>query len=166
MWHIRLRRCSITMKKFKGIYFFIFIICLSFLGCGDKEEATEKVANIKEKELLEFFNKNVEGSKIIVAKEEDINGDELKDLVVIYNKDNESQMVAVINESNREYKLSDVHKAPKENQDIQFKNIDDKDPMEFIVSGSKNGAVGYAIFRLEGDKVIDLFGDGMEDCCS
>ncbi len=37
--------------------------------------------------------------------------------------------------------------------------------MEVIVSGSKNGNVGYAIYRLEGNEMIDLFGQDMESCC-
>jgi len=38
--------------------------------------------------------------------------------------------------------------------------------MEVIVSGSKDGNFGYAIFRLIDDTIFkDLFGEGMEDCC-
>ena len=37
--------------------------------------------------------------------------------------------------------------------------------MEFIVSGEKNGAAGYAIYRMIDGAPVDLFGDGMEDCC-
>jgi hypothetical protein len=37
--------------------------------------------------------------------------------------------------------------------------------MEFIVQGMKGANVGYAIYRLEGTKLEDLFGEGMKDCC-
>lgn len=48
---------------------------------------------------------------------------------------------------------------------IQFKNIDEEAEMEFIVSGEKDGAAGYAIYRMIDGQPMDLFGDGMEDCC-
>ena len=55
--------------------------------------------------------------------------------------------------------------GPIENQQIQFKDIDKEGPIEFIVSGEKNGAVGYAIYRMIDGQPIDLFGEGMADCC-
>ena len=55
--------------------------------------------------------------------------------------------------------------APIENQGIQFKNIDEEAEMEFIVSGEKDGAAGYAIYRMIDGQPMDLFGNGMEDCC-
>ena len=42
---------------------------------------------------------------------------------------------------------------------------DDKDEIELVLSGSKNGNVGYAIYRLENKKLVDLFGEGMNACC-
>jgi len=37
--------------------------------------------------------------------------------------------------------------------------------MEFIVQGSKGNKTGFAVFRIENNQLVDLFGEGMEDCC-
>lgn len=37
--------------------------------------------------------------------------------------------------------------------------------MEFLITGDKNGEVGYAVFRIIDGQITDLFGEGMEDCC-
>ena len=73
-------------------------------------------------------------------------------------------MVGIISDESQMYMTKPIL-APKEDVTIEFKNIDNKDKMELILSGSKNGNVGYAIYRLEGDKFTDLFGEGMNSCC-
>lgn len=145
---------------------FILITSICVLSaCGKSHNKGDKKIQVSNNKLLEFFGNEIPDADILLAKEEDLNGDGLKDIVVIYTHDNNNEMVVAINNENGDFKLSNSHKAPIENQSIQFKNIDDKDPIEFIISGSKNGAVGYGIYRLENDKVIDLFGEDMNDCC-
>ena len=63
------------------------------------------------------------------------------------------------------YDFSDPIAAPVENQKIQFKNIDKEGEIEIIITGEKKGAVGYAIYRMIDGQPVDLFGEGMEDCC-
>ena len=117
------------------------------------------------KELLSFFEENIEFEEIITYAQEDINGDSREDLVVVYKKDNKvNQMVVIINDNNNIYS-TEPKLAPKENVVIEFRDIDDKPPMEVVISGSKNGNVGYAIYRLENEELIDLFGEGMDACC-
>ncbi|MEG0191206.1 MAG: Cys-Cys-COOH (seleno)protein SaoC, partial [Lachnospiraceae bacterium] len=95
-----------------------------------------------------------------------VTGDELKDLVVIYQKQKQVQMVTVIGAGqNSGYRFSKPVPGPKENQKIQFRNIDKEGVIEFIISGEKKGATGYAIYRMIEDEPVDLFGEGMEDCC-
>ena len=48
---------------------------------------------------------------------------------------------------------------------IQLRDIDKKPPMEFIVQGAKGSKMGFAVFRIEENRLVDLFGEGMEDCC-
>ncbi len=62
-------------------------------------------------------------------------------------------MVVVVSDKNSHYITKPIP-APIENQTITFKNIDDKAPIEVIVSGSKNGNVGYAIYRVEGKNLL------------
>jgi hypothetical protein len=73
-------------------------------------------------------------------------------------------MVAVVNNKDKKY-LTKPILAPKEDAVITFRDIDKKDEMEVMISGSKNGNLGYAIYRLQDDKFIDLFGEDMEACC-
>jgi hypothetical protein len=63
------------------------------------------------------------------------------------------------------YQCTNEVPAPVSNQVITFKDIDDKPPLEFIVQGMKGANIGYAIYRVDGTKLEDLFGEGMKDCC-
>ena len=42
----------------------------------------------------------------------------------------------------------------------------DKEPeLEFLITGEKDGQVGYAVYRIMDGAIVDLYGEGMEDCC-
>lgn len=117
------------------------------------------------KKALNYFEENCKYEDIITYAEEDVNNDNKKDLVAIYKKDKKfNEMVVVVTKGNDYYTTIPVP-APKEEQVITFKNIDNKDEIEVMVCGSKNGNIGYAIYRVEGEKFIDLFGEGMASCC-
>lgn len=158
------------MKRFKLKYIVIFVIMLIILGISGKlnkdmeqsEAQTEKI-NIAS-ELLSCYEDNY-NQEIIIAASCDLNMDEKEDAIIIY-KENEKQnfMVAVVTEGDSYY-ITEPVKAPLENQKIKFKNIDDKAEMESIVSGEKNGNLGYAIFRIEDRQLKDIFAEGMESCC-
>jgi len=86
-------------------------------------------------------------------------------LVIIYKVSKEKNMMCVILDMEENYVVTNEVPAPVSNQVIQFKDIDDKPPMEFIVHGRKGAKVGYAIYRIEKGQIADLFGEGMADCC-
>lgn len=117
--------------------------------------------------LLRHFKEVFESEVPVKAGYADINNDSIPDLVVVY-RDNEQDknfMCAVLDFKD-EYFITESIPAPYENVEIQFKDIDEKDEMEFIVSGSKDGNYGYAIYRLSEEKQLrDLFSENMEDCC-
>lgn len=149
------------------IILFVIIIALAALVLSNKyESGITKESNLPEveKSLLDKF-KEVHKEEIITYAQNDLNNDGKNDLLVIYkvNK-NSNKMTVVVNENNELY-LTEPVPAPIEDQKIEFKDIDDKDEMEVIVSGSKNGNVGYAIYRIEDKKLVDLFGQDMESCC-
>lgn len=119
----------------------------------------------QDNEILQYFTGRFPQRKVILACEEDITNDQLKDLLVIYEEAGHIRLVAVCGNENEIYHVSQEIPAPVENQTIQFKNIDKEAEVEFIISGEKKGAVGYAIYRMIDGEIKDLFGDGMNDCC-
>lgn len=121
-------------------------------------------AVIIEQNLIDFFNSS-HTEEIILAAQADLNMDGKEDAVIIYKETESSNKMRAVITHGSGYYLTEPVPAPMENQEIKFKDIDEKDEMEFIVSGEKNGNVGFAIFRIEGLKAVDLFGEGMESCC-
>lgn len=120
---------------------------------------------LKANRLLKYFVTKNPGRKVIKYALKDLNNDGREDLLIIYEVSKEKNMMCVILDFGENYVATDEVPAPVSNQVIQFKDIDDKPPMEFIVHGSKGAKVGYAIYRIENGKIVDLFGEGMADCC-
>ena len=114
---------------------------------------------------LQFFREKFPEREVVLACEEDITDDQLQDLLVIYRENEHTRLVVLIAQDDGDWYISPEIPAPVENQKIRFKNIDKEAEMEFIISGEKEGAVGYAVFRMIDGEIKDLFGEGMEDCC-
>ena len=158
------------MKSNRLMIFIVFLVSITvFTSCKDNSYEI-KESETKNSYLLDFFNENNKNCKVITTNEEDINGDGKKDMVVIFeHNDNthghigEVEFTVVINDDKP--KLLKHFKAPIENQKIEFKDIDKKEPIEFIISGSKNSNIGYSIYRVENNEILDIFGgDSMEAC--
>lgn len=117
-------------------------------------------------DILQVFKKAFPDAEVLLACREDVTDDGLDDLVVIC-KTEEGNRTIVVTDSgdSTNYNFSDPIPAPVENQKIQFKNIDKEGEIEIIITGEKKGAVGYAIYRMIDGQPVDLFGEGMEDCC-
>ncbi|WZL73266.1 Cys-Cys-COOH (seleno)protein SaoC [Clostridiaceae bacterium 35-E11] len=158
------------MKSKKAIIYFIIFIVALLVGLWGfyRNQFSTEVRDIgvdANNELLRHFQEIYPQKEIVLCAYEDISNDDLKDLLIIYKKEKrKNAMVAIIDKSGK-YAITEEVPAPLENQRIEFKNIDEEGLLEFIVSGSKEGRYGYAIFRLEDMKLLDLFGEGMEDCC-
>ncbi|AHM57423.1 putative lipoprotein [Peptoclostridium acidaminophilum DSM 3953] len=147
----------------------MIILIAGLSGCSSNPKSENKKADLgvpADNELLAYFKAQYPDREPVQCAYEDITSDGSKDLIVIFeNEKDKKQMCAVIAEENEKHQLTEPIPAPAENQKIQFKDIDEKDELEFIVSGSKNGSVGYAIYRIIDNRMINLFGEGMEDCC-
>ncbi len=103
-----------------------------------------------------------------MACSEDINDDGLRDIVVIWRPDpqkGECFCLALISAEDGGYFQTPVIAAPQQHQRIRFFNMDHEGFLEVLITGDKNGNIGYAIYRLIDGELIDLFGEGMEDCC-
>lgn len=133
----------------------------------------------EDNKILQVFKAQYPDAEVLVACEEDLTNDDLKDLVVVYTIEEDDihegvtdlgnhrhvrLMVVVDSGDGMNYEFTEPIPAPVENQKIQFQNIDKKDEIEFVLQGQKNNKVGYGIFRVADGKTINLFGEGMEDC--
>ncbi|MCI8478591.1 MAG: hypothetical protein HFE97_09670 [Oscillospiraceae bacterium] len=117
---------------------------------------------------LVYFNEQVPGREILFAFEEDLTDDGLNELVVLYHNPEEGRknwMVALINRGDGTYDITSPTPAPIENQLLRFFEMDKAPPLEFVLTGEKDGEVGYAIYRIIDGELINLFGENMEDCC-
>lgn len=104
--------------------------------------------------------------EIFLACTGDLTNDGVDELVVIYlaGKDGACETVVLVNENGTYYETTPTP-APREHQKMRFFNMDKKDVLELLVTGSKDGEVGYAIYRIIDRELINFFGEGMEDCC-
>lgn len=114
--------------------------------------------------LLKEFKNRFNDRKVILACEEDINGDDKKDLVVISKLNDDIQTIAMLDRGEF-FEITEPIPAPKENQYIKFFNMDNDEFVKILITGEKKGQVGYAIYKYEDGRLIDIFGEGMEDCC-
>lgn len=170
------------MKKrlFTGIFSIIVILALAFFARQylndmaerelQKQEASQEGNTVaamvaSDNKALQHFKGEFPAREIILACEEDITNDGLKDLLVIFREVGHVRLAAVCAKADGTWTTTPPKPAPVENQTIMFKNIDEAAEIEFIISGEKDGAIGYAIFRMIDGEIIDLFGEGMEDCC-
>lgn len=104
------------------------------------------------------------GGEIILACSDDINADGEDDLVVILRGEEVNSAVAMVSEEGS-YFFTEPTNAPRENQKIGFTNIDKGEELEVMITGEKNGQVGYGVFKLIGHDFRNLYGENMKDCC-
>lgn len=130
---------------------------------GDQKNFSPSV--LQYNKMLRIFGENHPGFAILKYAEADLNNDAQEDMVVIYQITKDRNEMCVLLHYGEDFIESNSVPAPVSDQMIQFKNIDNKPPLEFILQGRKGSKVGYAIFRIEDGKLADLFGEGMADCC-
>ncbi|MEG0671809.1 Cys-Cys-COOH (seleno)protein SaoC [Clostridium sp.] len=155
------------MKSFnKSILSLVCILSLLLVGCGGKEQAPSEDLSLKyeNNKLFNDFKEKFPNRTVVICENADVTNDGVEDLILIYSEEKEMRLVVAVDLEDKIEYTNEVP-APKENQTIKLRDIDKKEHMEFVVSGSKRGNIGYAIFRVENMKLVDLFGDGMESCC-
>ncbi len=151
--------------------FLMILIVLMLQACSDLDK--QSTGNQKdfhptvltEIKMMQFFADNHPDLTILKYAQADLDNDGSDDLIVIYQIGSNKNEMTVIYHQKGNYSETNAVPAPVSDQVIQFRNIDEKPPLEFILQGRKGAKVGYAIFRVENGKLTDLFGDGMEDCC-
>jgi len=144
----------------------VLLILLGITGCSGKGQIEETSITIDSEHVLyEHFLAAYGDKKPLLTGVNDINSDGREDLIVIYQDTSATNKMIAIWEEEGRIALSDPTPAPAENCRLEWRDIDDKAPIELIISGSKGVNVGYAIYRWENGSFVDLFGEGMEDCC-
>ncbi len=159
-------------NRFWLLKLLVLLSLLSAYGCSDKDVPTpgdQKDFNISvlaNNQMMQYFVGNHPGQTILKYAQADLDNDGQEDLIVIFIVEKgKKNMMSVIRYQGVDLVETNAVPAPVSDQMIQFKNIDKKPPLEFILQGRKGAKVGYAIFRVEDGKLADLFGEGMEDCC-
>jgi hypothetical protein len=154
-------------KKYVLVWtLFLFIGLMS--GCQTKsflQDRDSTAVSAKNDKAAEYFLKAFPGKKIITLSGADLNNDGKKDLVVIYKENSKKNRMLVVLNLPEKYQCTNSFPAPVSKQLISFRDIDRKPPVEFAVQGMKGAKVGYAVYRVEGALLEDLFGRGMKDCC-
>jgi hypothetical protein len=115
--------------------------------------------------LYRHFAKLYPGKEVVTWAFKDLDNDNRDDLILIYKIGKEKKAMRVVLNTNGSHAVTNDVPAPVSNQIITFKDIDKKPPMEFIVQGTKGAKVGYAIYRIDKGRLVDLFGEGMDGCC-
>lgn len=130
---------------------------------GDQKDFNASA--LSESKMMQFFVSIHPSTTILKYAQTDLDNDGREDLIVIYQIRSGKNQMSVIHYQKEHFNETNAVPAPVSDQVIQFRDIDEKPPVEFILQGRKGAKVGYAIFRLDDGKLTDLFGDGMEDCC-
>lgn len=144
------------------------LLCFNSLACsrpGGPDRAKAKQDLSENEPMIKYFLTENPGRQVIKTARADLNADGRTDMVVIYQVTHEKNMMRVILDLDGRFLATSELPAPVSNQVVQFKDIENKPPMEFIVQGSKDASIGYAIFRVEGTKLVNIFGEGMKECC-
>lgn len=175
-------RDRIMNKKLVKILVYVIIAAIALAGLAyarDYLEERDKVLEMQNRNGREYAPMVAEDhplyqryiaehpeKKILLACVGDLTNDGVDELVVIYraSADGACETVVLVNENGDYYETTPTP-APREYQKMRFFNMDKKDVLELLVTGSKDGEVGYAIYRIIDRELIDFFGEGMEDCC-
>jgi len=153
------------MQRTTLLWLLMLLITCGCNGATTENQPSPNREGLNTNRLLQYFITKNPGKEVIQYGSKDLNNDGREDVVIIYKVSKEKNMMCVILDMEENYVVTNEVPAPVSNQVIQFKDIDDKPPMEFIVHGRKGAKVGYAVYRIEKGQIVDLFGEGMADCC-
>ncbi|MEN6326708.1 MAG: Cys-Cys-COOH (seleno)protein SaoC [Syntrophomonas sp.] len=159
-----------NIRLWSGIITSCLLLFISLLaGCGGNSTYERPVAPEQGKyysEALKHWQQQYPGFKPVKWAEGDLNQDGRQDTVIIYQlKKDKCGMRVIFDLGEKGFKITDQTQAPVSNQQIQFKDIDDKPPIELIVSGMKDSNIGYAIYKWQDGQLINLFAENMDKCC-
>jgi hypothetical protein len=153
------------MKKAWLLISLLFVL----IACQDKtptgQDGGRNQIGIQTSPHYRHFTGLYPGKEALAWALKDLDNDGKDDLILVYRVDKDKNAMRVILNAGGTYTITNDVPAPVSNQVITFKEIDEKPPIEFIVQGMKGTKIGYAVYRIEKGKLVDLFGEGMDECC-
>lgn len=153
------------MHRCKRLGMVVFLLfCLAGCSSASPKQGTVAAADTGHR-LFEHFSAAYGDKEPLLTGVNDINHDGREDLIVIFRDTSVTNKMIAIWEEDGRAAISEPTPAPLENCRLEWRDIDDKAPVELVVSGAKGVNVGYAIYRWENGQFLNLFGDGMEGCC-
>jgi len=114
--------------------------------------------------LLAYFEEVYPGKKTVMLLEGDCNADGITDLVIVYRENENSNRLATVYSHEGGFSLANPIPAPFEAVALKWKDIDERPPVELVVSGRRGIHFGIGVLRFVDGEWVDLFG-GMENCC-
>ena len=165
------KKKALLVKVIAAVLAVVALACVrEYLLVKDEEaeasSGVEYAVMVKENHpLLKEFRSRYPERTVLLACAEDITNDDIQDLVVISQLKEDISTIALYSNEAGELAETPPIPAPRENQHIRFFNMDKLSEIETLITGEKNGQVGYAIYRIMDGEMINLFGEGMEDCC-
>lgn len=165
---------SLKKLKIKNILLVVFIFGVLYIGftsfnTGTGEEEID-IGVSEDNDLLKYFRETYPDYDVLKAGEEDVDGNGLNDLVVIYNISRDklgyptkNEMLVILNNDGT-YEMTESTRAPIEKHVIKFQNIENDDRYEITVSGSKRGQYGFGIYEIKNNALVNIYGEGMEKC--
>lgn len=166
-------------NKKLSLIFKVLVLVVAVVGLAglrqflqEKEDETAEENGVPYAEMVEedhpllgeFCSRYPERT-VLLACAEDITNDGVQDIVVISQLHDDIETIVLYTNADGLLVETPPIPAPRENQHIRFFNMDKLSEIETLITGEKNGQVGYAIYRIMDGEMINLFGEGMEDCC-
>jgi hypothetical protein len=117
---------------------------------------------------LLWFGQAFENREAFLGFASDLTGDGLDDVIILFREDlqaNMCWMCVAVGQSGGGWMSTEAVRAPVENQKIRVFDMDQESPLEYVITGEKDGRIGYAIYRLIDGALTDLFVEDMDECC-
>ena len=117
---------------------------------------------------LAWFEQTYENKAPFLAFAGDLTGNGLEDIIILYHEGGVRDicwMTVAEQKTAGIYSALESVRAPVENQRIRVFDMDCEPPQEYMISGEKEGKLGFAIYRIIEGELVNLFGDGMDECC-
>ena len=115
--------------------------------------------------LVSYWQQRNPGSQLVKWADGDLNGDSRQDAVIIYRVGGNKCQLAAVLDLAEGIRVTEPLPAPVSDQVVSIGGAGNRGVNEVIVSGKKDGAYGYAIYALEQGRLVNVYGEGMDQCC-